>query len=271
MNAHEHTDPHGDGLTITHDDGKVWITCTTAHAEVTVGPLAPGILADHDMDGGVTAALIEKEAEQATGEHDRGFMEAAAHDWSSVAVRASGEALAADARARRAESALDDLREQYGTAVREKDEWEANAEAAEARAEQAERERDEAREDCNDALRREKAEQDRANKARRERDAAVDSALFSAESRPLTPDAITNEMVGRGYDALMSTTKIGVPFVRELLTAALIEPPARPEGAEEWEDWLIEALPHESMQDEEIARLADRIAAHLTEKNGDPR
>lgn len=68
MNAHEHTDPHGDGLTITHDGGKVWITCTTAHAEVTVGPLAAGILTDYDMDGGVAAALIEKEAEQPTGE-----------------------------------------------------------------------------------------------------------------------------------------------------------------------------------------------------------
>ena len=66
MNAHEHTDPHGDGLTITHDDGKMWITCTTAHAEVTVGPLAAGILTDYDMDGGVAAALIEKEAEEPT-------------------------------------------------------------------------------------------------------------------------------------------------------------------------------------------------------------
>lgn len=43
----------------------------------------------------------------------------------------------------------------------------------------------------------------------------------------------------------------------------LLDPPspARPEGAEEWEDWLIETMPHESMPDEDIALLADRIAA----------
>ena len=48
----------------------------------------------------------------------------------------------------------------------------------------------------------------------------------------------------------------------------LLDPPPvpkRPEGAEEWEDWLIEAMPHESMPDEDIALLADRIAAHLAD------
>lgn len=91
----------------------------------------------------VTAALA---AAPTTDEPDRSFLDAAADDWHSAAVQASGEALAAASRARRAESALEDLREQYGTAVREKDEWEANAEAADARAEKAEQERDEARE-----------------------------------------------------------------------------------------------------------------------------
>ena len=94
--------------------------------------------------------------------------------------------------------------------------------------------------------------------------------------RPLTPDAITDEMVLRfmnTYDRLRDGSKDApslnhftaarTSITRGALTAALTEPPARPEGAEEWEDWLIEALPHESMPDEDIARLADQIAAHL--------
>lgn len=97
----------------------------------------------------------------------------------------------------------------------------------------------------------------------------------SGPLRPLTPDAITDEMVERARKAIAE--KSGGDFtpgeVRtyNILAAALTEPPARPEGAEEWEDWLIEALPHESMPDEDIARLADQITARITEKNGDPR
>ena len=89
------------------------------------------------------------------------------------------------------------------------------------------------------------------------------------EPRPLTPEAITDKMVKRAQKAIAE--KSGGDFtpgeVRtyNILTAALTEPPARPEGAEEWEDWLIETLPHESMPDEDIARLADQIAAHLTD------
>lgn len=81
------------------------------------------------------------------------------------------------------------------------------------------------------------------------------------EPRPLTPDAITDEMVGRGYDALMSTTKIGVPFVRELLTAALTEPPKRPEGAEDIEALIREAEKVGQGADDEA--LANYLAARL--------
>ena len=95
------------------------------------------------------------------------------------------------------------------------------------RAEKAEKERDEARADCNDALRREKAEQDRADRAKRERDAAVDSALFAAESRPLTPDAVTDEMVERFRSALHPQQRLAGFLVEAGLRAALTEPPTR--------------------------------------------
>lgn len=88
---------------------------------------------------------------------------------------------------------LEDLSERYGNAVREKDEWEANAENAEARAD-------------------------------------------AAESRPLTPDAITDEMVERARVAALDTYQITVISpgrMRAALAAALTEPPARPEGAED--------------------------------------
>ena len=68
-------------------------------------------------------------------------------------------------------------------------------------------------------------------------------ALEKAESRPLTPDAITNEMVERArnapsFDGRLSPTP---ELVREMLTAALTEPPARPEGAEDIERLLMDA------------------------------
>ena len=103
----------------------------------------------------------------------------------------------------------------------------------------------------------------------RERDEARARAV-AAESRALTPDAITDEMAERAREEFFGGDvggSVSGPAStrrwRAALTAALTEPPARPEGAEEWEDWLIEALPHESMPDEDIARLADQIAVHL--------
>ena len=80
---------------------------------------------------------------------------------------------------------------------------------------------------------------------------ALQDALDAAESRPLTPDAITDEMVKRAQ----STYPLGAKHVREMLTAALTEPPARPE----WAD-LGEALdriwPHgiDGISREDIAR-----------------
>ena len=82
-------------------------------------------------------------------------------------------------------------------------------------------------------------------------------ALERAESRPLTPDAITDEMVER---ALMVNADLRPETVRRMLTAALTEPPARPEGAED-----IEVLLFEAGVDENRAEVANFLAARLTD------
>lgn len=67
MNSNEYTDTDGDALTITTRGNDVWITCTTDQSEVTIGPISRATLhaafAADIMDGGITAALIEHEAE----------------------------------------------------------------------------------------------------------------------------------------------------------------------------------------------------------------
>ena len=52
-------------------------------------------------------------------------------------------------------------------------------------------------------------------------------------------------------------------LAREVLHAALTEPPARPEGAERWEDFLIDSLDYQTLTDQQIADLADRIAEEM--------
>ena len=97
---------------------------------------------------------------------------------------------------------------------------------------------------------------DALEKAVRERD----EALADAESRPLTPDAITNEMVERGQDAYWGNERTVEGRVRAILTAALTEPPARPEGAEK-----VEAVLHQYWSgDIDGDDLADRIAEEMT-------
>ena len=94
-------------------------------------------------------------------------------------------------------------------------------------------------------------------KAVRERD----EALADAESHPLTPDAITDEMVERGRVAYWGSTYGGTADgrVRAILTAALTEPPTRPEGAEK-----VEAVLHQYWSgDINGDDLADRIAEEM--------
>ena len=102
---------------------------------------------------------------------------------------------------------------------------------------------------------------DALEKAVRERD----EALADAESRPLTPDAITDEMVERGRSAYWGPTYGGsvVPRVRAILAAALTEPPARPEGAEDIERLIRDAENEGQGADNEA--LANYLAARLTD------
>ena len=101
----------------------------------------------------------------------------------------------------------------------------------------------------------EKAEQER------------DKALADAESRPLTPDAITDEMVERArnapsFDGRLSPTP---RLVREMLTAALTEPPARPDGAERFDpivDAAIRGYP-DSTSPNLVRAISDAIAEEM--------
>ena len=94
---------------------------------------------------------------------------------------------------------------------------------------------------------------------------ALQDALDAAAPRPLTPDAITDEMVERARSAYWGPTYGGSvdERVRAILTAALTEPPKRPEGAERWEDFLIDSLDYQALTDQQIADLADRIAEEM--------
>ena len=82
-------------------------------------------------------------------------------------------------------------------------------------------------------------------------------ALEKAEPRPLAPDAITDEMIQR---ALMVNADLRPETVRRMLTAALTEPPKRPEGARD-----IEVLLFDVGVDENRAEVADYLAARLTD------
>src|SRR5699024_11068127 len=109
----------------------------------------------------------------------------------------------------------------------------------------------------------------RAEKAEKERDewekialaAERDADEAEENPRPLTPDDITDEMVRRGAQV---ATPAGVRYlrpheVREILTAALTEPPTRPEGAEK-----VEAVLHQYWSgDINGDDLADRIAEEM--------
>ena len=90
--------------------------------------------------------------------------------------------------------------------------------------------------------------------------AAIDKAVGPADSPEPQSVRITNEMVER---ALVVNADLRPETVRRMLTAALTEPPARPEGAERWEDFLIDSLDYQALTDQQITDLADRIAEEM--------
>ena len=106
-----------------------------------------------------------------------------------------------------------------------------------ARAEKAERERDEAR----------------ANAYNWEATAEEWEKRALAESRPLTPDAITVEMCRRAYRAFEKSASW-----EDALIAALTEPPKRPEGAEDIEALIREHVKANPGTDD--ASIADWLA-----------
>ena len=85
-------------------------------------------------------------------------------------------------------------------------------------------------------------------------------ARAAEQPRPLTPDALTDEMVER---ALMVNADLRPETVRRMLTAALTEPPARPEGAEDIERLIRDAEIEGQGADNEA--LANYLAARLTD------
>ena len=129
------------------------------------------------------------------------------------------------------------------------------------RAEKAERERDKARDGARVAFARFRE----VDKARQE---VVDElySLRVAEPRPLTPDAITDEMVERAVDAAdrHPVAVVNRAIMREAITAALTAP-TRPEGAEEVEALIEESLPGDALSDAQVRALADYLAARLTD------
>ena len=95
----------------------------------------------------------------------------------------------------------------------------------------------------------------------------VAEAVLGAAYR--TPDAITDEMVERARNAPSFDGRLSPSpgLVREMLTAALTEPPARPEGAEKIdgivEDWMntLDEDPALGEADDR-GSLADFLAEH---------
>ena len=117
---------------------------------------------------------------------------------------------------------------------------------------------------------------DRAEKAEQERDHLAKVLATTARqrddadkrnARPLTPDAITDEVVERGRSFMWDEFEIDLEpaEVEEVLTAALAEP-TRPEGAEELKHPVIVALAGmdstrvHGLTQEDIEGLCDRLA-----------
>ena len=84
------------------------------------------------------------------------------------------------------------------------------------------------------------------------------------QPRPLTPDAITDEMVER---ALVVNADLRPETVRRMLTAALTEPPARPEGADDieaaFDTWEHAEYLNGAIDAYDKRALADHIAEEM--------
>ena len=86
-----------------------------------------------------------------------------------------------------------------------------------------------------------------------------------AQPRPLAPDAITDEMVRRAQAEMVAQTgrPRSVATIEAVLTAALTEPPARPEGAEDIERVILDYKRENAGRGYSEAEIADRIAEEM--------
>ena len=101
------------------------------------------------------------------------------------------------------------------------------------------------------------ADQDHIIRVRNAEIAALRKRAEKAEQpRPLAANDITDEMVER---ALMVNAALFPKTVRRMLTAALTEPPTRPEGAEEIEAYMRELVT--SHPEDHYGELADHLAS----------
>lgn len=91
--------------------------------------------------------------------------------------------------------------------------------------------------------------------------------LNDLDPRPLTPDAITDEMVERVWQVWCKLPPRDMHSLRIALTAALTEPPARPEGAEDIEaalgTWKGSRLLDAGLFAEDRRDLANHIAEEM--------
>ena len=94
-------------------------------------------------------------------------------------------------------------------------------------------------------------------------------ARAAEKPRPLTPDAITDEMIERGRSAYWGPTFGGSvnERVRAILAAALTEPPARPEGADDieaaFDTWEHAEYLNGAIDAYDKRALADHIAEEM--------
>ena len=123
----------------------------------------------------------------------------------------------------------------------------------------------------------------RARKGERERDdaratveeqAALIEHLRADASRPLTPDAITDEMVERVQQWAVGLRIGGIVYlgtkraVREMFDVALTGPPARPEGAYELEVVIGLNAGKWTNGAEDVRALADLLASNGVRAKG---
>lgn len=240
MNTHEYTDPDGDALTTTTDPQGVWITATSGPSEVTVGPFPKTVL---DVDARAGEPTRTREHLLAEEHRLLGLEKSLRAHLSRTINRAETAEHARDAAKAEAAMCQTSLAGQIRraeTAEQEREQWKKVAHEQIRRAEKAEKEREQAE----DAL------------------AAYVTAQASRDPRPLTPEAITDEMVDRAWETWGELLPRDKHSMRFALRAALTPPPSRPEGAEEIEGPLRQVLRLNGQTPDEttVSALSDALA-----------